>query len=118
MSRIFRLEDDDGRGIYHSGRCWPIIEKADSTSKSGHPNPREDGMKGWGDDYIFGFKNFHQLLSWFPPQFHQQIDDAGIRLTIYDVDESNVCRGKSQVAFNHHYAERVDSQPLVGYQPS
>ena len=118
MLRIFRLEDDDGRGIYHSGRCWPAIEGSERISQSGHPSPYEDGMQGWGHEHIFGFASFGQLLMWFPPQFHSMIDDAEIRLTIYEVDEVHVSRGKSQVAFNANYAERVDCQPLVGYRPS
>lgn len=125
--KIWRIENDDYRGIYH-GILHIQTEINYLGISSRHPAPLKDSMfaenaydKGfdfvWSDDlqaYYYGFSSPEQLLNWF-----YNYDDlirfeyAGFHVTV--IESNDVIEGNTQCAFCHVGCTRVQQHSMCEF---
>lgn len=127
LIRFFRLEGEDGLGIYHSV-CdndlspWDNVTNTDDDMLQQddiHVIPSED--KGLGlsfdciddESYFFGFLNVDQYKAWvYNPVWRQKLSQYGIQISIYEIESRRLRKSPYQVAFRREDAtliERVDT---------
>lgn len=127
---IYRIENNDGRGIY---RCYEIADHIINQSYK-HPSPHQDIILGnvWNDlctqnkhiHYYFGFNSIKQLLEWFDIETIKEINRIVFHLlrnspelkylydfhiAIYEVDDKYVFVGDRQTIFKKRYAIKKDA---------
>lgn|SRR5690606_5818811 len=107
---IWRIENDEGIGPYHTGDATSL-NLYDSSNV--HPSPRED-ISEWKNmdyrslvKYRFGFKCTDDLSRWFNGRSLIKLYENGFRIVKYKVDRRYVMIGKRQVAFDITKAKRV-----------
>lgn len=76
------------------------------TSMEYQPEPQEDGMKNIPYGKVFGFKNIEQFVKWFYDDM-AWLDWSGFVLAVYEVPESSIIYGRSQLAFSLKEAELI-----------
>lgn len=110
MVKVFRVENEDGEGIYISGIARKISNSLDidlCKVDRQHPCPWDDsGMSvAWGrlagkESYFFAFSSWEQFRAWFfLDDFLIAADDLGYKLVVYEVPIENVVSGHTQVVF-------------------
>lgn len=126
LIRFFRLETENGLGIYHSV-CDNKISPWQNITKSGremfqhdfiHIEPHEDKALGLSFDkiddesYFFGFLNLDQYKAWFyNPIWRQNLSKYGVMLSVYEIEKRKLRKSPHQVAFRREDAiliERFD----------
>ncbi|WBQ35253.1 hypothetical protein [Pseudomonas phage pPA-3099-2aT.2] len=93
---IFRVEDEEGRGVYTSdlGYRAGIV----GVACQGHPLPHDDGLyRVVGSEY-FGFASVEQLGQWFRP-YLSELEAAGGVITVYTVPADAARHGGRQSVF-------------------
>jgi len=127
---IFRIEDQDGGGIYRGDKSH--LNPISSFSSTRHPMPvddsklvegvnriRNDGrVNSWISDviesegYIFGFGNTEQLRNWtYKDSWLWQLNENGFRLAVFEFDDYQDGRdfilGHTQAIFFREKARQV-----------
>lgn len=102
MRRVYRLENEDGRGVYSA--TWEAYE-----ARSVSPPPTQDVRLApvWSnlslsdrDHWFFGFEDVASLQRWFyEAEGRQTIQEQGIVCNVYAVPEDGVHLGTAQVIF-------------------
>ena len=67
----------------------------------------------WDSRYVFGFKNLDDMYRWFPRRLMMTMHRCDLMLTTYEVPDTYVCLGRTQLAFDCYEATEVDRQPLT-----
>lgn len=116
---VWRVEDDTGGGIYHSGGWVVLFESDFGTSQ--HPTPGSDYVLSpkWNKiavtdktKYRFGFASEEQLNAWFHPDIQDEILSNGFHINQYEVPDEDVLVGDKQAAFLPNRAKKVLSYAL------
>lgn len=107
MRRVYRLETDEGLGVY---AATAMAYAARSVS----PSPREDVRLApvWNamsfedrDFWFFGFEDVASLQRWFySARDRHALYKRGIRCSVYIVPEDSVHLGTAQVIFRKAHA--------------
>jgi len=137
---VYRLElkkkDDQsvGGGVYWGSTSYEGYNcvgdyLTDSGDIEKHPLPKDDPLlsKIWkrleeqeiNSDYVFCFKNYDQLKSWFYlfPDRLQKVKEADIvHVGIYQVDDEYYHKGQFQSIAHKEYMTLVDSWG-IGFEP-
>lgn len=125
--RVWRLEDDEGRGPYQSlgerfGR--DTVHEFLGRGDKQHPTPdRDASFMAASEDYFtklgyvdtsrffFGFANLKQLHAWFNPEQRKILKERyQIRLNRYSVPATEALIGDHQIAFNKSRATLVPAK--------
>lgn len=113
--KIYRFETDDGRGPYKydlqliwngNFNCDP--SKCPTPERDERLAPEWNSVRHLSLHYKFGFISEDQVMSWFPTNTRRLLIEAGIKLRIYHVDESDVIQGDTQCVFKHRWAVLVE----------
>jgi hypothetical protein len=123
ITRFFRLEGNDGLGIYHSV-CENNISPWDNVTKNSrhmlqqdniHVIPSLDKKLGLTFDciedesYFFGFLDIDQYKAWlYNPVWRHKLGDYGINLCVYEIDSRKLKKSEHQVAFRREDAILVE----------
>lgn len=126
--RLFRLEASDGLGVFTAGSVWEARKLvADERSKGEfiehvpdpyrHPCPYDDvpGWRGVDDQYAYycGFGSIPCLLRWFDSEaIRVKLNELGIRMVEFEVDEDDILKGTYQWMFRKDRAALVDRHPV------
>lgn len=106
--KVFRLEDNNGQGVYRVPATFDILadlhcspddrplpchdkELSENFSKLGI-----DAQKSFNNSFVFCFESPDQLIRWFPFDTLFQLGSAGVIVSIYESD--TVVRGVTQCA--------------------
>lgn len=119
LIRFFRLEGENGLGIYHSV-CDNDLSPWDNVTGDGdnmlqqdsiHVIPSEDCQLGLSFDaiddesYFFGFLDIDQYKAWvYNPVWRQKLGDYGLNLCVYEIDSRKLKKSEHQVAFRREDA--------------
>lgn len=130
MVLIYRVESDDGTGMYiGQGGLTPMPMEFSEH----HPAPDEDSKlvnqinyivrKEQGDveeaemvspwtfiskrGYFFGFDSQDQMRRWiYQDEWMKDLDDVGLHLTVYEVDPEDTVAGYTQAIFKRKNARQ------------
>jgi len=114
MPLVYRIEDKNGRGPYQGynlnipGFC--TVE---------HPAPYTEASLKWKflknqESWYFGFDSLDQLKRWFyNQQWLETLHEAGLRITVWEVDTSYFRASKTQAVFLRKKAVKVSEQPII-----
>lgn len=107
--QILRIEDKEGRGMYHT--LWSIavtnLFGNLSVDLDKHPEPYEDKLlnEQWDsmrpdEEYFCGFVDEEQFKKWVHnPQWRKSLNFYGGIMKTYEVDECDLVVGETQVMF-------------------
>lgn len=108
---IYRWEDENKFGPYAS-------EKITSIGKFFiEPHCASNGRPAWTDDYgmsldlpyhKFGFNSREQESKWFFPHERFEMLCAGLKLQMYEIEDSKILIAKHQVVFSWLDADAVE----------
>ncbi|AYN56931.1 hypothetical protein HOU45_gp46 [Microbacterium phage Armstrong] len=128
MAIVYRVEDVNGDGPYQYkyDKGWGAgIEESpafirdlydsDRYSPNPHPAPTHDGIAHPIDfTEVFGFETLTQLGAWMlrEPEDAHKLTIAGYQVTVYEVLDQDVRRGRRQVVFKKRHAMVVRSYTL------
>lgn len=118
--KIYRLEDQQGFGVYSAICITCTQEDYFGGVNTRHPGPQNDSLfcknhveklgftagslKGFSGKYVFGFNSPAQVLRWFFNREDLALleSEKNIQISVYDCDD--VIEGNTQVAFGiwHH----------------
>lgn len=119
--RVLRIETEDGTGAYNARVSWGDNYPGGDR----HPAPCDDSRLclDWRnlsssdkEHYFFGFLDEAQFRSWFYwDRYLQLMDEAGLELAVYEVQERHVLIGNAQIVFIKREAELVERRSLMTY---
>lgn len=107
--RVYRLETEQGTGVFESGAAYPYSDQS-GWRCTDPPNPYYDQGLGhiYSTEYC-GFESIEQLLIWFGAiDSYHILEEYGIFVRIYELDDQHVRRGQYQVVFFRHLAKIVE----------
>lgn len=110
---VYRVEDSKGSGPYMSH--YNLMEMSIKHSDSKHPEPFDDDMdstENFTADYVCGFSSVSKAKQWFKG-FRRLLDKKGFKLSVYEVPEEHVMRGRRQVVFKKDGAKLLKTKGLV-----
>ena len=105
-TRVYRLEDENGTGIYSGIRCaGAAYSKADMCT---HPVLNDLTLiKGFAfNDMRYAFNSIEQLLNWFDTVY--KLEPDSIMLSVYSVDTEFVVTTERQVIFDRAKAVHIE----------
>jgi hypothetical protein len=115
---IYRIEDADGRGAYKVvNKRWG--DKGPYEFSGRHPTPDDDSRLRWdwlvGQwQYFFGFSSEEQMRAWFyDDRWMYVMQDLGLRLTVWEVDEEDSRLGNAQAIFKRDRAVLIETRDLI-----
>lgn len=133
-TRIYRIEREDGVGVFEAGLVYTYRQ---GTGYDGHdpysmPRPLDDpGLQAeWSklrqgpngkaayayQAYYFGFTTLEQLVTWFPAsEGRAKMAKEGAKLRVYEAED--VLIGLHQIVFKRSEAALVAELDLVNFQP-
>lgn len=121
--RFFRLENDDGVGVYHSAddsglSIWQKVTESKESSLQHdaiHVQPVVDyELRLTFEEltrcqYHFGFLSIDQYKAWlYNPLWRKNLSNHGISLSIYEIEEGDLKKSSHQVAFLRNDATLVE----------
>lgn len=122
--QIWRIEDENGGGMYRGGGEGFAVVAADVGEFSGprHPSPMWDYALGYydidGDErdyYKFSFATLAQMRQWvYRAAWRRGLDELGYRLNCYEVPDEYARRSNFQAVFHEGHAKLIETR-LVGY---
>lgn len=106
MTKIYRIQDADGRGPYKPGfsDCWVDPDNDGRNCPQEIPPKQLRDMirlaasKGWGVNFGFGFRTMDQLGRWFTPTERIKLATLGYCAVEMEVDVI-IAETESQVLF-------------------
>lgn len=113
---VWRIEDAQGRGPFNGAISNITYKYQDATGINVFRPPPPQRDRDLGDhfqrNHYCGFKDQQQFHDWFGPnpEHHKILGEAGLGLTIYEVNDSDVKIGDHQVIFVKANATKVDRQ--------
>lgn len=122
MPQVYRLEMENGRGVYQSSvnGSRPAFNGiyTDYATGSNHPPPwRDRGMSRFWDSleitgqslrWFFGFTSLEQLQAWFyRADDRTRMADNGVVMRVYEVPEKSFVAGQYQAIFRKEDAKLV-----------
>lgn len=113
---IWRIEDENGEGMYRGSRTIEEVDDMTSWSSSRHPCPHFDDGLGWNDidcderdAWKFGFATLGQMRQWvYKAKWRKGLDEIGFSLVCYRVPDKFGRRSNFQAIFHSEHAERVE----------
>lgn len=117
LIQVLRLEKDDQTGVFRMGIFSAAVNHSASCKAhyKARPMPRRDGMQTLIENH-YGFHNAKEMRDWFPIKDDDHLlSEQGIAVTTYEIDDSLVEHGRSQLSFPIASARKVDRQPLENY---
>lgn len=110
MQYVYRLETEDGLGVYNSGTVMRVQNELGLDlyfNKSVHPNPYNDpGLSyAWErmpehDDWFFGFTDPEQMQQWFySAEIRNALARRGVVMRKYEVDDKYFMASEHQAIF-------------------
>ena len=120
---IFRVENDNGTGMYIGTYGFTAQEYSESMAWGArrHPNPSEDyGLRSkWSElrehntyeQYSFGFSSIEQMRSWVSTnEWREELHAHGFMINMYLADDSHI--GDTQAIFHKGRAVKVGTISL------
>ena len=107
MQYVYRIEDEDGCGVYGVVGYHNTHEHA--LDKHRHPLPADISFR---DNYDFGFATIKDFCHWFDKGDRHNLRNMNlsyikdneshriVAVSVYEVDEDNILHGKRQCTFN------------------
>lgn len=107
MKQVYRMETAQGEGVFMTGAV-EAYRDASGQNPGYMPTPCTDGIDLDYDIDFCGFDSIRQLRHWFEyPEHYHHLDERGILIRLYEVDDQHVKHGYNQVAFVRHLATIV-----------
>lgn len=112
---VYRVEKDHGthtigpyQGYYDNETVRTLAYALEAAhNNDAHPMPKDDGFgENFNTHLIFGFIDKKQTEEWFAG-FGKDLENAGFRISVYNVPEEDVAIGGRQVAFFPYRATRL-----------
>lgn len=122
MAYVWRIEDDDGAGMYQYDGLIEAAEGElnDNADKSVHPNPIWDTQLGFNElpnwmDWYFGFATLSQMRQWvYKAKWRRKLRELGYLLVKYEVPDEGFRRSQYQAIF-HKYSATIVERRAVDY---
>jgi hypothetical protein len=111
---VYRCETPAGLGMYDAGGMSAFSSECPDRSylKLHHPGPDRDGipMHRVDDTFYFGFTSKAQLAAWLDcvPGRVAMAERREVFPAVYEIQETDVLPGSSQVVFKRARARRVE----------
>jgi hypothetical protein len=117
---VFRIEDTNGIGPYHSQYCHNVLSlgfiknlnKKVPTADFSKENL--SSVNGQASKFYYAFQSKDDLLKWFHPQecCYNTFEEWNFRVCVYKVNKKDVIIGGTQVAFR-----RKNKKPIRKINP-
>lgn len=117
MPIVYRLESEDGEGIYQMNRDAEFEDVISPFMMASlrHPRPNKDaGLAGfwsrtWATSHwYFGFSSKAQMKRWFNSKKARKVfAEKGVQCNLYEVSKDDFRRGVAQAIFVKHRAKLV-----------
>lgn len=105
--KIYRVENDDGRGPYWDNPCVEFNDKlfkalsSHNEDDEKHPTPCYDCFSAprLGPEIFCGFLSLQQVRDWFTKQERKLLRDDGFKFKAFDIPKKFVWEGRKQCVF-------------------
>ncbi len=113
--KVYRLENEDGTGVYHSGHVNVLNAKYYNAPEH-QPGVHRDGSLGtwWSNagyerfEYRSGFATKKQLNAWFTKKEQYKLSTLGSHINTYSVPRESIKFGDKQIMFRKDLAIRIE----------
>lgn len=123
LTRIYRVETDDLRGmyafqigIYYSPKNNDHIDPAQH-----RPQPKRHIREHLMDvddksQHLFGFRNIEQVQRWIRNPTDFEFLSQNFKLSVYEIDETEIVEDENQLVYFHPKAVLIERLPLNSAQ--